>query len=125
MAELAGLVLGGIPVAIWALEKYAEPLETYRRYGTSIKNFQADLITQKRQLQTTLLNIGLPDDASLEDIRECFETKYPEVSQELMIIIQRMDEATATLLKSLEIEIQAKACWNNVNFRDVPLITNP
>ncbi|KAK3293390.1 uncharacterized protein B0H64DRAFT_211728 [Chaetomium fimeti] len=108
MAEIVGLVVGGFPIAIWALEKYAEPWETYHRYHTTIQAFRADLILQKRQLQTSLLNIGLHDNPTTEEVREFFEEKFPDISPELMSIIRRMDETTASLLKSLEIDVNGK-----------------
>lgn len=108
MAEIAGLVVGGIPLAIWALEKYAEPLGAFNKYRTSIETFRTDLILQKRQLQTTLSNIGLPDNPSNEELRQCFELKFPDISRELMSIIRRMDDATAALLKTLEVDITRK-----------------
>ena len=109
MAEIAGLVLGGIPLAIWALEKYAEPFEAFHRYRTSIDTFRADLILQKWQLQTTLSNVGLHADPSTKELRECFETKYPEICHQLMSIIERMDEVTAALLKTLDLDVKGKA----------------
>ncbi|KAH8882463.1 hypothetical protein GQ53DRAFT_885553 [Thozetella sp. PMI_491] len=86
MAEVAGLVLGGIPLAIWALEKYAEPFEAYHRYRISIENLQTDLSLQKQHLQLTLTSVGLETESPADDFRECFETNFPSVSRELMLI---------------------------------------
>lgn len=108
MAEIAGLVLGGIPIAIWALEKYAEPLGAFHNYRTSIDTFRADLILQNRQLQTTLCNIGLGNEPSKEELRKCFDTKFSSISRELVSIVQRMDDVTAGLLKSLDIDVNGK-----------------
>ncbi|KAJ5637351.1 hypothetical protein N7490_007230 [Penicillium lividum] len=108
MAEVTGLVLGGIPLAIWALEKYAEPFEAFHNYHTSIETFRVDLILQNRQFQTTLGNIGLSNEPSIEELRECFETKISSISRELIYIVQRMDSATAKLLKNLDIDVARK-----------------
>ncbi|KAL4988839.1 hypothetical protein BDW68DRAFT_176506 [Aspergillus falconensis] len=108
MAEVSGLVLGGIPLAIWALEKYAEPFEAFHNYRTSIETFRADLILQHRQLQTTLCNIGLGNEPSSEELRECFDTEFSDISCELMSIVQRMDDVTAGLLKNLNIDVKGK-----------------
>ncbi|KAJ5435680.1 hypothetical protein N7445_006565 [Penicillium cf. griseofulvum] len=108
MAEMAGLVLGGIPIAIWALEKYVEPLETSHNYRTSIETFRTDLILQNRQLQTTLCNLGLGTEPSREELRICFDTKFSSISRELISIVERMDDVTAGLLKSLDIDIKGK-----------------
>lgn len=108
MAEIAGLALGGIPIAIWVLEKYAEPFETFHRYRTSIETFQTDLTLQNRQLQTTLCNLGLDDQPSREDLHKCFNTKFPSISRELTTIVQRMDDVTARLLKGLDVDFNEK-----------------
>ena len=108
MAEVAGLVLGGIPLAIWALEKYAEPFEAFHDYHTSIETFRANLILQNLHLQTTLSNIGLGSKPSIDELRECFETKFPSISRELMVIVQRMDDVTAGLMKNLDIDVNGK-----------------
>ncbi|KAF2798221.1 hypothetical protein K505DRAFT_268188 [Melanomma pulvis-pyrius CBS 109.77] len=109
MAEVvAGLVLGGIPIAIWALDKYAEPFEAYHKYRTSIETFRTNLILQKWHLQTTLSNIGLSSEPSIDELRECFETKYSSISRELMFIVQRMDEITARLINRLDINVNGK-----------------
>ncbi|RYP55837.1 hypothetical protein DL771_012304 [Monosporascus sp. 5C6A] len=112
MAEVAGLVLGGIPIAIWALEKYAEPFEVYRKYHIEISTLRADLALQKRQLQLTLSNVGL-DQPSTDELKECFNTKFPDIARDLTVILQRMDEITGELLKNLNIDIDGKPLWSN------------
>ncbi|KAJ5727675.1 hypothetical protein N7493_005495 [Penicillium malachiteum] len=108
MMEVTGLVLGGIPIAIWALEKYAEPFEAFRHYRTSIETFRTDLILQNRHLQTTLANIGLGSEPTGEELRECFERQFPSISRELLLIVRRMDEVTALLLRNLEVDTIGK-----------------
>lgn len=103
MAEVAGLVLSGIPLVIWALGKYSEPFDAYSDYHTSIQTFRTDLILQNRHLPTTLENIGLGPGPSMEELRKCFETKFPDISQELMYIVQQMDQITARLMEKLEV----------------------
>ncbi len=115
MAELAGLVLGGIPIAIWALEKYAGPVETYHRYHDVIRTLQADLFLQTRQLQLTFANIGL-EQPSEGELRTCLEAKFPEIANYLLFIVQRMEDITADLLKNLEIDINKKVRWIQSRF---------
>ena len=107
MAEVAGLVLGGIPLAIWALERYAEPFEAFNDYRNSIETFRTMLVLQNRQLQTTLSHVGLSSDPSTHELRECLETKFPAIHSDLMFIIQRMDAVTTTLLKDLNVDTNA------------------
>lgn len=87
MAEIAGLVLGGISIAIWALEKYAEPFEVFNKYYISIETFRTNLIIQKRHFQATLSNIGLGSELSIDELRECFKTKYSGIFPQLMSVV--------------------------------------
>ena len=108
MAEVAGLVLGGIPLAIWALDKYAEPFEAFHNYRLSIETLKTDLTLQRWQLQTTLANIGLGNEPSVEELRECFNTKFPGISRELIFVVENMGNVTATLLRNLDIDFNQK-----------------
>jgi hypothetical protein len=107
MAEVAGLVLGGIPIAIWALEKYAEPFETHQNYYVAIQTLRADLTMQKSQLEITLRNIGL-ENPSVDELQECLSAKFPGIHQDLVVIIKAMDERTSKLLRDLEIDFNGK-----------------
>ncbi|KAH7234152.1 hypothetical protein B0J15DRAFT_539082 [Fusarium solani] len=110
MAEVAGLVLGGIPIAIWALEKYAEPFETHQNYYVAIQTLRADLTMQKSQLEITLRNIGL-ENPSVDELQECLSAKFPGIHQDLVVIIKAMDERTSKLLRDLEIDFNGKPRW--------------
>ncbi|KAI1822192.1 hypothetical protein F4861DRAFT_515561 [Xylaria intraflava] len=108
MAEVAGLVLGALPIAIWALEKYSEAFETFHRYRTTIESFRSQLIIQQYQLEKTLSNLGLGKNASKEELQECFEAKFPQISHELLFIVRQMDDIAIELGKSLEVDINAE-----------------
>ncbi|KAF2126776.1 hypothetical protein P153DRAFT_424745 [Dothidotthia symphoricarpi CBS 119687] len=86
MAEIGGLVLGGIPIVIWVLEKYREPFETFHRYHDTISTFRANLVLQNRHLRKSLASLGLDDNPSIDELRECFDNNFPDDSNELMII---------------------------------------
>lgn len=106
MAEITGLVLGAIPLAIWALEKYAEPIEAYHRYRVSIECFRTDLILQNEQLRITLSNVGLTGERTRGELQEFFEMSFPNISREALSIIHRMDSAMVDLIKRLDIDIE-------------------
>jgi hypothetical protein len=108
MAEVAGLALGVLPIIIWALEKYSEPFETFHKYHTTIESFRSQIIIQQYQLEKTLSNIGLSKNASREELQECFEAKFPQISHELTFIVRQMDDVTMELIKSLNVSINAK-----------------
>ncbi|RSL99814.1 hypothetical protein CEP52_009471 [Fusarium oligoseptatum] len=112
MAEVAGLVLGAIPIAIWALEKYAEPFETHQNYYISIQTLRADLIMQKSQLEITLRNIGL-ENPSVDELQECLSAKFPSIHKDLIVIIKAMDERASKLLGDLDIDNNGKPRWTD------------
>ncbi|RSL56990.1 hypothetical protein CEP54_008524 [Fusarium duplospermum] len=112
MAEVAGLVLGAIPIAIWALEKYAEPFETHQNYYISIQTLRADLTMQKSQLEITLRNIGL-ENPSVDELQECLSAKFPSIHQDLVVIIKAMDERASKLLGDLDIDCNGKPRWTD------------
>ncbi|KAI8719838.1 hypothetical protein NCS52_00766000 [Fusarium sp. LHS14.1] len=110
MAEVAGLVLGAIPIAIWALEKYAEPFETHQNYYVAIQTLRADLTMQKSQLEITLRNIGL-ENPSMDELQDCLCAKFPSIHQDLVIIINAMNERASKLLGDLDVDINGKPRW--------------
>lgn len=108
MAEIAGLVLGTLPLVIWALEKYAEPFEFYNKYRITIETQRDNLVMQNLQLRATLAEIGLSDESTKEELVQCFQAKYPETCAHLLSIIQRMDNTIAELMRDLKIDIDAE-----------------
>ncbi|KAL2675693.1 hypothetical protein Neosp_011883 [[Neocosmospora] mangrovei] len=112
MAEAAGLALGGIPIAIWALEKYAEPFDAHQNYWIAIQTLRADLTMQKSQLMITLHNIGL-ENPSMDELQECLCAKFPSIYQDLVIIIKAMDERASKLLGDLDIDFNGKPRWTD------------
>lgn len=107
MAEVAGLVLGAIPIAIWALEKYQEPYEAYTSYHNTINTLKANLHIQKMHLDATLQGLGLRDPTP-EELRDCLVRRFPERHQDLLFIIGKMDDLTAELMEGLMVDINCK-----------------
>ncbi|KAI0098655.1 hypothetical protein GGR51DRAFT_537941 [Nemania sp. FL0031] len=114
MAELAGLVLGALPIAIWALEKYSEPLDILHRYRTTIQTFRAQLVIERYQLEETLSSLGLEKNASKQELQDCFQDKFPQICDELVLAIQQMNDVAMELTRSLDVSLDSpsdKAQW--------------
>ncbi len=107
MAEVAGVVLGGIPVVLLALEKYHDPVKSYWKYDTTLSTLRTNIFVQQQQLRITLSLIGL-EDASIDEVRECLKEKYPLQQQEFLSILQGMDNIITSLLHKLEVDISGK-----------------
>ena len=48
--------------------------------------------------------MGLDENPSIEELRECFEAYFPDTSSELMTVIGCMDQLVAKLMKDLDVE---------------------
>ncbi|KAK0711814.1 hypothetical protein B0H67DRAFT_491356 [Lasiosphaeris hirsuta] len=81
MAEVVGLVLGGIPLAIWALGKFSEALDAFHGDQFEIKTFQTDLTLQFRRLELTLDRMGLPlgSNPSRRELEAAIKEKFSDM----------------------------------------------
>jgi hypothetical protein len=86
MAKIAAIVLGGIVLVLWALERYHEKVETYWQYKTAASALRNNIFVQQQQLRTTLglIRLGHP---GFNELRECLEEKYPSQHKETFLII--------------------------------------
>ena len=104
---IAGLVLGGIPIALWALEKYHDPVKSYWKYDMTLSTLRDNIFVQQQQLHITLRLIGL-NQPTINELRECLEEKYPNQYREFLSIIKHMDEITKGLLDKLGIDMDGR-----------------
>jgi hypothetical protein len=107
MAELAGVVLGGIPIVLWALKEYHDPVKSYRKYDMTLSTLRNNIFVQQQQLRSTVSLIGLGK-PSIDELRECLEEKYPYQQEEFLSIIGHMDKIINDLLYKLEIGMNGK-----------------
>jgi len=68
--EVAGLVLGAIPIVIWAHKNYARPFE------------ELDNDTSAGEAQANVRQIG-PDRPSDEELEECLKAEFPAMAEHL------------------------------------------
>ena len=104
---IAGLVLGGIPIALWALEKYHDPVKSFWKYDMTLSTLRDNIFIQQQQLHITLRLIGLYQ-PTIDELRECLEEKYPNQHKEFLSIIKQMDEITKGLLDKLKIDLDGR-----------------
>ena len=129
--EIIGLILGGLPLAISAVEHYRDgldPVKDYVRYGITLKSLrtrlriQQDLFdgTMRRLLQDQISDgqmkglfsePGLPVDKSLwgtaeieEKVQRRLGTKY----RTFMDVIGEMEVLMQRLMDKLDIDIDEK-----------------
>jgi hypothetical protein len=107
MAEVAGLVLGAIPIAIWAFEKYQEPFIAYTKYDNAINTLKNNLQIQKTILDDTLGRMG-PEDPTPEELSDCFVRRFPDRDEQLLFIVRQMDSLAAELMEGLMVDVNGK-----------------
>ncbi|KAK3339683.1 hypothetical protein B0T25DRAFT_361481 [Lasiosphaeria hispida] len=119
--EVAGLVLGAIPIALYALDNYTRCLQATKdviKYEATITTLRHHVFIQKKQLEVTLHNTGLhivngrlPTKAQL---KEHLSNMYSAGDcGEFMGIIYEMEKTMAQLLHKLDLDSQGKPRWSN------------
>ncbi|CAK7207456.1 hypothetical protein SEUCBS139899_010266 [Sporothrix eucalyptigena] len=103
MAEVAGLILGGIPLVISAVEIFAEPLESYRDYYRDVLKFHSCLKIQRKKLEITLSNIGL-DNPTKDELCECVKSKFPDIADEILCIYECIEREMVKIMRKLGID---------------------
>lgn len=104
---IAGLVLGGIPIVLWALEQYHEPVKSYWRYDETLSTLRDNLFVQREQLSITLKNIGLHD-PNPEEFNAFISKRFPDQRTEYLSIVAHMDDIVKDLMIKLDIDVQGK-----------------
>jgi len=108
--EVAGLVLGAIPIVIWALENYAKPFRDSDNERIVIGTLRTGLLFQQERLKRTYERIGLdkPSDKELEDrLNELF----PQMAEHLLLTIREMDRLVSAVLTDLKVDKQ-QVSWS-------------
>jgi hypothetical protein len=109
--EVAGIVLGGIPVVLYALDNYhrcLQPAKDYWKYDSTLKTIRMNIFIQQEQLQLSLRNIGL-ERPTQQELQEHLLQLYPLAKcKEFLNIIVRMEEAVQRLTDNLDVDSQGK-----------------
>lgn len=109
--EVAGVVLGGIPILLYVLDNYARylaPIKKYWKYETTVKGIRHHVFIQQEQLRVTLGNLGLKDPRHSE-LREHLMELYPAYKcQEFMGIILTMEGLVLKMMDKLDVDSAGK-----------------
>lgn len=131
MAEVAGLVLGALPILMKAVEHYRsglDPFISYFRYNTTLKALHRDLRIQHLYYQDTLKMLLLTElsedqsDRLFPDAKEPLEPALwgtPEIESILAAklktryepfkeTLEEMDATMKKLMDKLEIDLEGK-----------------
>ncbi|KAI6364614.1 hypothetical protein MCOR25_005619 [Pyricularia grisea] len=111
--EVAGLVLGALPVAVSVMDSYKRCLKTRKRfnfYEDDILNFRAELAIQQTQLELTLREIELvnPTKAQLHE-RIC--AWYPDKAEHFIRYIEQMEKLLSDMMSKLDVDLNGRPRW--------------
>jgi hypothetical protein len=111
MMEVAGVVLGAIPLIFYALDNYHrawEPLRDAKRWKETIQTIRAQVEIQRQQLNRTLseLELELTDTTTMDEIEFALQIKHPNSWEPFMMSIRRMDGLMNSLAKDLYPDVQ-------------------
>ncbi|KAI0533155.1 hypothetical protein GGR58DRAFT_506656 [Xylaria digitata] len=117
MADVAGLVLGALPVAIMAIENYLKGLElreNYKNYQQTLQGIRRNIFIQQQQLQVTLESIALRK-PTLQEVKQRLREVKLDCYQQFIDILEHMDSITSRLLEKLDIDSNGKPKWTDAN----------
>ncbi|KAL6895399.1 hypothetical protein HDV57DRAFT_8265 [Trichoderma longibrachiatum] len=112
MAEAVGLALSILPIVIWALEKYSEPLDAYTDHHRAVGTLQANLQIQRMHLEATLQSIGLRHPTPRE-LADALRQRFPVNHGEIAFIVRQMDEMMLGMMEGLQVDMSRKPLWTH------------
>ncbi len=109
--EVAGLVLGGIPLILYAFDNYKrclEPGKNYWRYESTLKMIRSHMFVQQEQLDVTLRNIGLVNPTRVELEQHLNGLYSKSKCGEFIAIIDNMEAIVRKTMDKLDIDMEGK-----------------
>ncbi|KAI0909370.1 hypothetical protein F4823DRAFT_594727 [Ustulina deusta] len=114
--EVAGLVLGGIPLILYAFDNYKrclEPGKNYWRYESTLKMIRSHMFVQQEQLDVTLRNIGLVNPTRVELEQHLNGLYSKSKCGEFIAIIDNMEAIVRKTMDKLDIDMKGKPRWTS------------
>ena len=109
--EAAGLVLGAIPLVLYAFDNYERCLgqaKDYWRYQSTLQTIRTHIFIQGKQLDVTLSGIGLTRPTRQELEEHLSEVCTEQECDEFMKIIDKMEALLAKMMVSLDVDSSGK-----------------
>ncbi|KAK4222188.1 hypothetical protein QBC38DRAFT_99834 [Podospora fimiseda] len=113
--EVAGLVLGGLPIVLYAIDNYHRCLEAtadYWRYESTLKLIRNHVFVQQQQLQITLRSIGLVNPTAFE-LEEYLCQNFPNKFHIFVDIISHMEKLLTKLFDKLDVDAHGRPKWTS------------
>lgn len=119
MAEVAGLVLGAIPLILAALGKYQECLEVgknYVKYTDTLMSIRDEVFVQQKLFLGTMETMGLHN-PTYSELEDCLRDRFPESHETFMRYIRRMATTIGQLMEKLEVDTRSGVSKNKLPCR--------
>jgi len=106
MAEVAGVVLGAIPLVLYALDNYRrtrEKARSFQNWQEIIETFATDIRIQKFAFEDTLARLGIEstEKTTMADVEAVLRISQPHRYLHLMRHIRAMDDTINELASDL------------------------
>jgi hypothetical protein len=108
--EVAGIVLGAVPIILSALDSYKSAYSSAKKFSKwydTIQGIRNNIFIQKRQLDATLKELGLQD-PTMKDVRAALESNWPDHCERFMQIIQDMDDLMNKVMENLDVDAKGQ-----------------
>lgn len=109
--EVAGLVLGGIPILLYAFDNYKRclvPGKHYWEYESTLKLIRSHMFIQQEQLDMTLRDIGLIK-PTREELEQHLSERYSKSEcAHFLEITDHMEAAVRKTMDKLDIDMEGK-----------------
>jgi hypothetical protein len=105
--EVAGVVLGAVPIVLYALDNYKRalgPATRFWRWKDTIQDIVDNVTLHQEHLNTTLRNMGLQN-PTMAQVEAVLQVRRPEKCHYFMSILRSMDSLMNELLDSLEVDL--------------------
>ncbi|KAF2015913.1 hypothetical protein BU24DRAFT_422224 [Aaosphaeria arxii CBS 175.79] len=111
--ETAGVVLGAVPLILFALENYGkvwDPLKQAWRWEETVLTMKNDIFLQKQQLDTTLEALGLVH-PTMSEVELALQMFHPLQCEQFMHTISEMDDLINTISNNLYPDADGPPSW--------------
>lgn len=114
--EVAGVVLGAVPLILHALDNYGkvwDPVKQAWRWEETFQTIRNQIFLQKEQLDTTLETLGLAD-ATMAEVEYALQIHHPLQCKQFMRIICEMDGPISDISSCLYPDADGPVRWNEL-----------
>jgi hypothetical protein len=104
--EVAGLVLGAVPLILYALDNYGrawKPAKDFYYWKDVIPEIKRDIFLQKVQLSATLANLDLTD-PTMDEVEMALQKQCPDKCEQFMDILKQMDNLVNEVMRDLGLD---------------------